>query len=164
MKKKNRNTLILLFVIVVLIGIGFALNDLKETVEFEEFSIEVPAGSNFTDLDTDDPIIKEGHRSMNDDLTITSFNKEYIENEYYQQHGESMDFTKSSIENMTQGKQNNVTKLSDNLTRCIMTQMIDGKQDTDVAVIYHDDTHYIIVEGGDVEFITGIAESIKILE
>jgi hypothetical protein len=42
--------------------------------------------------------------------------------------------------------------------------MIDGKQDTDVAVIYHDDTHYIIVEGGDVEFITGIAESIKILE
>ena len=164
MKKKNRNTLILLFVIVVLIAIGFALNDLKETVEFEEFSVEVPAGSNFTDLDTDDPIIKEGHRSMNDDLTITSFNKEYIENEYYEEHGESMDFTESSIENMTKDKANNVTELSDNLTRCVLTQNISGTPDTDVGVIYHDDTHYIIVEGGDVEFITGIAESIKILE
>lgn len=164
MKKKNRNTLILLFAIVALIAIGFALNDLKETVKFEEFSVEVPAGSNFTDLDTDDPIIKEGHRSMNDDLTITSFNKEYIENEYYSQHGKSMDFTKSSIENMTKDETNNVTELSDNLIQCIQTQTIDGKQDIDVAVIYHDDTHYIIVEGGDVDFITEIAKSIKILE
>ena len=65
---------------------------------------------------------------------------------------------------MTQNGANNVTELSDKLTRCINTQVIDGANDTDVAVIYHDDTHYIIVEGGDVEFITQIAQSIKILD
>lgn len=164
MKKKNRNTLILIFIIAVLIAIGFGLNNQKETVNFKEFSVEVPAGTKFMDLDLDDPTIKEGHRSRSDDLTITSFNKQYIENEYYSQNGEKIDFTKSSIENMTQNKANNVTKLSDKLTRCINTQVIDGANDTDVAVIYHDDTHYIIVEGGDVEFITQIAQSIKIIE
>ena len=160
-EKKNRNTLILIFIIVILIAIGFGLNNQKETVKFEEFSVEVPAGSKFVDLDLDDPTIKEGHRSRNDDLTITSFNKQYIENEYYSQNGEKIDFTESSIENMTQDDTNNITELSDNLTRCITTQVIDGANDTDVAVIYHDDTHYIIVEGGDVDFITKLHNQSK---
>ena len=43
-----------------------------------------------------------------------------------------------------------------NASRIIQTSNIDGYEDTNVAVIYHDDAHIIIVEGGDVDLITEV--------
>lgn len=93
-------------------------------------------------------------------MTITSFDKTYIENEYFAETGEKINYTNSLINHLKKDKNINITKLSDNLTRGI------EKTDTDidVAVIYHDNNHVILVEGGDIEFITEIANSIKILK
>ena len=135
------------------------------TFEFDEFSIEAPRGSEFEDFDvSDDPTVKEMHRSLTDDLTITSFNATYIEKEHLKNNGEKINYTESLINHLKEDKINNVTEISDNLTSCIQTTGIKGiNEDTDVAFIYHDDDHLIFIEGGDIDFIRGVAESIKIL-
>ena len=55
-----------------------------------------------------------------------------------------------------------INQSSENITFFIINSRINGEIDTDVAGIYNDDDHFIIVEGGDVEFIKQITNSIKI--
>lgn len=164
MNKITRNVLIVLLIIIIAAAIGFYLDSLKETVEFEEFTIEAPMGSDFENLTpSDDLTVKEQYRSMNDDLTITSFNKQYIEDEYYSLTGEMINYTEMLMDHLSEDESYNITKISDNLTSYIFTANINGYEDTDVAILYTDENHIIMVEGGDVEFITEIANSIKIL-
>ncbi|MBR4447885.1 hypothetical protein [Methanobrevibacter sp.] len=158
MKKLKRNVIILIISLLILVGIGLYLNSITETAEFEEFTVEVPFGSSFYTMTPEDKTIKEKYRCTNEDLTITSFDKGYIEDTYYNNTGEHFDYAKGLMANLTADNDNTST-ISKNLTRIIQTS--DG--DTDVACIYHDDNHVIIIEGGDVELITNIAESIKII-
>ncbi|WP_462316127.1 hypothetical protein [Methanobrevibacter sp.] len=163
MNKTKRNILIILIVLLLLSSIVIFLNFQKETVEFGDFSIEVPLGTSFGKVRENDTMIKEMYRCYGEDLTITSFNKTYVEDTYNQNTGEKIDFTKSLIENLT-GSNNSETKdISSNLTQITHKSSINGHEDTDVACIYHDDGHLIIIEGGDEDFITEIAESIQIL-
>ena len=163
MEKLKRNVIILIISLLILAGIGLYLNSLTETAEFEEFSVEVPFGSSFFTMTPDgDMTIKEMYRCTSEDLTITSFDKKYIEDTYYNNTGEQIDFFKGLLENQSTGN-NEITNISENTTRIVETSNINGHMDSDVACIYHDDDHVILVEGGDVEFITKIAQSIKLL-
>ena len=161
-KKLKRNIIILILALLILTGIGLFLNSMTETVEFEEFSVEVPLGSSFFTMDTDDPTIREMYRCANEDLTITSFDKEYIEDTYYNNTGEHFDYVKGMLNNLSTDN-SEISSVNENVTRIVQTSNIDGYIDTDVACIYHDGSHVIIIEGGDVDFITKIAQSIKIL-
>lgn len=156
---------IIFFIIIAALIASMYYGNQRETFEFEEFSIDAPMGSIFENYSvSSDPTVKEMHRSLNDDLTITSFNKTYIENEYYRQNGEKINYTESLINHLKEDKNNNVTKISNNLTSCIQTSRIMGiGEDTDVAFIFHDEDHVIFIEGGDVNFIKEVAESIRIL-
>jgi hypothetical protein len=158
MKKFKRNVIILIISLLILVGIGLYLNSITETAEFEEFSLEVPFGSSFYAMTPEDETIKEKYRCTNEDLTVTSFDKGYIEDAYYNNTGEHIDYAEELLDNLTADNDNTST-ISKNLTRIIQTS--DG--DTDVACIYHDDNHVIIIEGGDVQLITNIAESIKLI-
>ncbi len=163
MDKLKRNIIILIIILLILAGIGLFLNSMTETVEFEEFSIEAPLGSSFYSMTTgNDTIIKEMYRCANEDLTITSFDKGYVEEAYYNDTGEHFDFAQGMLNNLTAGN-SETSKINENITQIILTSDINGYADTDVACIYHDDDHVIIIEGGDVDFITRTAESIKIL-
>ena len=162
MNKLKRNIIIIIISLLILVGIGLFLNSMTETVEFEEFSIEAPIGSSFYSIAPDiDKTIKEMYRCTNEDLTITSFDKDYIENAYYADSGERFNFVEGMLNNIS-GENSETIKINDNITRIIQTSNIDGYEDTDVACIYQDNDHVIIIEGGDVDFITKIAESIKI--
>jgi hypothetical protein len=153
---------VIIFIIIAGLIASFYYGDIKETVEFNEFSIEIQSKNNdFIDMPTDD-LIKEMYRCDSEDLTITSFDKNYIEKTYQNQTGEPIDFTQGLIRNLSDNNNSNIENLTDNLTRIIQTSNIDGYEDSDVAVIYHDDAHVIIVEGGDVDLITEVGESIKI--
>lgn len=163
MNRLKRNIIIIIIILLILAGIGLFLNSMTETVEFEEFSIEAPLRSSFYSMTPDnDNTIKEMYRCSNEDLTITSFNKEYIEETYYNDTGERFDFAEGMLNNISAGN-SETSKINENITRIILTSDIDGYADTDVACIYHDDNHVIIIEGGDVDLITRTAESIKIL-
>ena len=163
MNKLKRNILILIICLLILVGIGLFLNSMTETVEFEEFSIEAPLGSSFYTMTPDsDKTIKEMYRCTNEDLTITSFDKVYIEEAYYNDTGERFNYTEGLLNNIT-SENDKTIKINENITRIIQTSYIDGYTDTDVACIYHDDSHVIIIEGGDVDFITKTAESIRII-
>ena len=163
MNKTKRNMLIILIALLLLASIVIFLNFQKETVEFEDFSVEVPLGSSFGKVRENDTMINGMYRCYGEDLTITSFNKTYVEEEYYKNSGETIDFTKSMIKHMGEDDNNKMNEISPNLTRIIDKSIINGQEDTDVACIYHDDDHLIIIEGGDEDFITEIAESIQIL-
>ena len=160
-KKLKRNIIILIISLLILAGIGLYLNSLTQSVEFEEFSVEVPLGSSFYGM-PHDQTIKEKYRCVDEDLTITSFDKEFIEEAYYNSTGEHFDYTAGLLNNLS-GDNDNTTNITDNITRIVQTSDIDGYEDTDVACIYHDDAHVIIIEGGDVNFITKISQSLKIL-
>ena len=163
MNKLKRNIIIIIISLLILVGIGLFLNSMTETVEFEEFSIEAPIGSSFYSIAPDvDKTIKEMYRCSNEDLTITSFDKDYIENAYYTDSGERFNFVEGMLNNIS-GENSETIKINENITRIIQTSYIDGYTDTDVACIYHDDSHVIIIEGGDVDFITKTAESIRII-
>lgn len=163
MDKLKRNVLILIISLLILAGAGIFLNSLTETVEFEEFSIEAPLGSSFYSMTPDnDRTIKEMYRCSNEDLTITSFDKGYIEEAYYNDTGERFDYAEGVLDNLS-GENSETIKINENITRIIQTSNINGYLDTDVACIYHDNDHVIIIEGGDVDFITKTAESIKII-
>ena len=162
MKKLKRNIIIIIISLLILAGIGLYLNSMTETVEFEEFSIEAPLGSSFFTMESDDGTVKEMYRCANEDLTITSFDKNYIEEAYYNNTGERFDYAEGLINNLSAGN-GKTSVISENITRIVQTSDIGGYEDSDVACIYHDDSHVIIVEGGDVDFITRIAESIRIL-
>ena len=162
MDKLKRNIIILIIILLILAGIGLFLNSMTETVEFEEFSIEAPLGSAFYSMTTDnDTMIKEMYRCANEDLTITSFDRGYVEEAYYNDTGKHFDFAEAMINNISAGNSER-SEINQNITRIILTSDIDGYADTDVACIYHDDDHVIIIEGGDVDFITRTAESVKI--
>ena len=175
MNKTKRNLLIIIVFMLFLTSIVVFLNFQKETVEFEDFSVEVPLGSSFGKVRENDTLIKEMYRCYGEDLTITSFDKGYVEDTYYNNTGERIDFSKSMIENISGSDNDEMKELSPNLTQIIQkTDMngyedtdvaciMNGYEDTDVACIYHDDEHVIIIEGGDEKFITEIAKSIKML-
>lgn len=139
------------------------LSTQKQSVEFDEFSIEAPFASSFMNMTPEDDLtVREMYRCTSEDLTITSFDKTYIENEYYAQNGEKINYTEGLL-NQLKNDSDDFSKLSDNLTLIVQTMNIDGYADADIAAVYHDDSHVIIVEGGDVGFITDTAKSIKIL-
>ena len=163
MNKTKRNMIIIIIALLLLASIVIFLNFQKETEEFEEFSVEVPLGTSFGKVIENDTLIKEMYRCYGEDLTITSFDKAYVEDTYYNNTGEKIDFAKSMMENMSKNDNNKMNEISANLTQIIEKSNINGHEDTDVACIYHDDDHVIIVEGGDEDFITEIAESIRIL-
>jgi hypothetical protein len=163
MNKTKRNLLILIGALLVLTAFAFDLSLQKETEKFEEFSIEVPAGTSFGKVIENDTMVKEMYRCYGEDLTVTSFDKAYIEDTYYENTGKHIDFAESLLKNMSGSDNAEVNKISKNLTQIIQRSNVNGYSDTDVACIYHDDDHVIIVEGGDVDFITGIAESVRIL-
>ena len=155
---------IIIFIIAAgLIG-SLYYGDQKEVEVFGEFSAEVPSGSYFFNLTPNDATINEMYRCDGKDLTITSFDQKYIENEYHKQTGKTIDYDESLLENISHGENVKAEKISDNITRIIQTTTINGQQDTDVACVYSDNVHLIIVEGGDVDFITEIANSIRILD
>ncbi|MBQ2665865.1 hypothetical protein [Methanobrevibacter sp.] len=161
MEKLKKNVIILIMSLLILAGIGLYLNSMTETVEFEEFSVEVPLGSSFVTMTPEDRVIKEMYRCTSEDLTITSFDKKYIEDKYFDNTGQHIDFFKGLLENQSTDN-DEISNISENITRIVQTSHIDGYEDTDVACIYHDDDHVIFIEGGDVEFITKISESIRI--
>lgn len=161
-KKLKRNIIILIMALAILAGIGLYLHTQTETFEFDEFSIEGPFGSSFSTMIPQDRTVKERHRCTNEDLTITSFDKNYIEEAYYNNTGEHIDYFKGLLNNISTDN-SEISNISDNITKIIQKSDIDGYVDTDVACIYHDDDHVIIVEGGDEYLITKVAESIKIL-
>ena len=154
---------IIIFIIAAALVGSLYYGDQKEVEVFGEFSAEVPSGSYFFNVTPNDETIKEMYRCDGEDLTITSFNQQYIEDEYHNQTGKTIDYDESLLENITQGENVTVDKISDHMTRIIQTTTINGQQDTDVACVYSDNVHLIIVEGGDVNFITEIANSIRIL-
>lgn len=163
MNSVKRNLLIIIAIIIILSGVGLCLHSLNTTHEFEEFSVEVPFGTEFINMTSfGDATIKEMYRANGEDLTITSFDKEYIEDTYFKQTGKHIDYSKGLYENFTGS--GDVTRISENLTRTVITTDIDGYNDTDAACIYMNGNHIIIVEGGDVDFITHIGESIKIIQ
>lgn len=155
---------IIIFIIVAAIIGSLYYGDEKEVQVFGEFSAEVPSGSDFFNVTPDDETIKEMYRCDGEDLTITSFDQKYIEKEYHKQTGKTIDYDESLLENITQGENVKVDKISDNVTRIVQTTAINGQTDTDVACVYSDNVHLIIVEGGDVNFITEIGKSIRILD
>ena len=163
MNKTKRNLLIIIVFMLFLTSIVVFLNFQKETVEFEDFSVEVPLGSSFGKVRENDTLIKEMYRCYGEDLTITSFDKGYVEDTYYNNTGERIDFSKSMIENISGSENDEMKELSPNLTQIIQKTDMNGYEDTDVACIYHDDDHVIIIEGGDEKFITEIAKSIRII-
>lgn len=139
------------------------MNTLKQTVKFEEFSVETSIYNDFMNITpSDDLTIKEMYRCDGEDLTITSFDKNYIEDEYYNQNGEKINYTKMLMNKFKQDY-DNISRISDNLTLITVITEIDGDTDTDVAALYNDESHLIIIEGGDVEFISETAKSIHIL-
>lgn len=155
--------LILFFVVAgVLIGYGFYAETTK-TVDFREFSVKVPQMCEFEDISEkyNSSFIKS-YRCTSMDLTITTFNKAYIESAYQINTGDQIDFGKSALENLLGYHNPKVEKTSENTTIYIINTRVNRQIDTDVAGIYNDDSHFIIVEGGDVEFIEQIVKSIKI--
>lgn len=163
MNSVKRNVLIIIALIIILSGVGLCLHSLNTTHEFEEFSIEVPFGTEFVNMTSfGDETIKEMYRANGEDLTITSFDKNYIEDTYFNQTGRHIDYSKGLYENFTGS--GDTTTINDNLTRTVITTDIGGYNNTDVACLYMDGSHVIIVEGGDVDFITHIGESIKTIQ
>ena len=162
MDKIKRNALMLIALVIVLSAIGFLLHSMTTTVEFNEFSVDVAMGTSFITMPVEnDPTIKEMYRANGEDLTITSFDKKYIEEAYYNQTGKHIDYSKGLMDNFTGSGE--ITKINKHITRSIITTDINGQTDTDVACLYIKGDHVIIVEGGDVDFITETAKSINIL-
>ncbi|WP_458456924.1 hypothetical protein [Methanobrevibacter sp.] len=95
-------------------------------------------------------------------MTISIFDKNYIENTFETNTCDEIDFGKSVLEHFLGMKNAEISKTSENISICTVNQRIGGSIDTDVAGIYNDDEHFIIVEGGDSEFIQNITNSIKI--
>ncbi len=159
----KRNVLIIIAIIIILSVVGLCIHSLNTTYEFDEFSIEVPLGTDFVNMTSfGDETINEMYRANGEDLTITSFDKKYIEDTYFKQTGKHIDYSKGLYENFTATGE--ITQINDNLTRSVITSDIDGYSDTDVACLYIDDGHVIIVEGGDIDFVTQVGDSIKILQ
>lgn len=100
MNSVKRNVLIIIALIIILSGVGLCLHSLNTTHEFEEFSIEVPFGTEFVNMTSfGDETIKEMYRANGEDLTITSFDKNYIEDTYFNQTGRHIDYSKGFNEN-----------------------------------------------------------------
>ena len=165
MKPKQKVILFLIIFFVVagiLIGYGFYAETTK-TVDFKEFSVETPSMCEFEDISSryNSTFIKS-YRCTSMDLTITSFNKTYIESKYTENTGNQIDFGKGVLDNLLGFHNPKVENISENSTLYITNTRVNSQIDTDVAGIYNDDNHFIIVEGGDVEFIKQITNSIKI--
>ncbi|WP_407376289.1 hypothetical protein [Methanobrevibacter sp.] len=167
MKPKQKVVLYLsLFFIAALslVAYGFYAETTK-VIEFEEFSVEVPVETeieNITNEYKSNYDFITVYRAKNIDLTISSFDKQYIENTYSSNTGEEIDFGKSVLENLNNFNNPKINKSSENITFYISNTRVDGQIDCDVAGVYNDDNHFIIVEGGDVELIEKITNSIKI--
>ncbi|WP_458402709.1 hypothetical protein [Methanobrevibacter sp.] len=167
MKPKQKVVLYLtLFFIAALslVAYGFYAETTK-VVDFGEFSVEVPVEAEIENI-TDEYKSKHDFitvfRAKNIDLTISSFDKNYIESNYASNTGEEIDFGKSVLENLNDFSNPKINKSSENITFYISNTRVDNQIDCDVAGVYNDDNHFIIVEGGDVELIEKITNSIKI--
>lgn len=147
------------------IGYGYYA-ELREPHDFGEFTVDVPLGSEFEDIsskyDTGGYNFVKSYRCKDKDLTISIFDKNYIENTFETNTGDEIDFGKSVLEHFLGMKNADINKTSENICICTVNQRIGGSIDTDVAGIYNDDEHFIIVEGGDTDFIQNITNSIKI--
>lgn len=163
MKPKHKVVLYLsLFFIAALslAAYGFYCETTK-TVDFNEFSLEVPLYVEIENMSEKSDFILI-YRAKNIDLTVSSFDKEYIESTYTANTGAEIDFGKSVLENLNGFSNPKINKSSENITFYISNTRVDGQIDCDVAGVYNDDEHFIIVEGGDVELIEKITNSIKI--
>lgn len=165
-KQKIIISLILFFVAAgLLIGYGFYAETTK-IVDFNEFTIETPQMCEFEDIssryNSSGNDFAKSFRCTNMDLTITTFDKEYIESTYEMNTGNPIDFGKSAVKNILSYDNPKVENLSENATLYIVNTRVNGQIDTDVAGIYDDNDHFIIVEGGDVELVEQITKSIII--
>ena len=147
----------------LLIGYGYYAESTK-TFTFDEFSVEAPQMCEFEDISSKyNSTFMKTYRATNMDLTISIFDKNYIEDTYNLHTGDTVDFGKTSLEKLMDFHNPKVNKTSDNVTLFITNTRVNGQIDTDVGGVYNDDNHLIIVEGGDVELIEEISNSIKIL-
>ena len=162
-KQKIIIGMILFFVAAgLLIGYGFYAETTK-IVDFNEFTVETPQMCEFEDISSryNSTFIKS-YRCTSMDLTITTFDKEYIESTYQLNTGNPIDFGKSAVKNILSFNNPKIENLSENATLYIVNTRVNGQINTDVAGIYNDNDHFIIVEGGDVELIEQITKSIRI--
>ena len=93
---------------------------------------------------------------------MTSFDKDYLENTYEYNTGNKIDFGKEVLEQLSGFENPKVNKSSENITFFITNTRVNGYIDCDVAGVYNDNNHFIIVEGGDIELIEKVTNSIKI--
>ena len=149
----------------MLIGYSYYAEQ-TEPYDFGEFTIDVPLGSKFKDVtsryDSENYNIGKAYICTDKDLIISIFDKHYIENTYEMNTGDKIDFGKSLLGHLHGENKYKINESSENLTFFILNHRVKGVIDTDVAGVYNDDDHLIIVEGGDIEFIEKIANSIKI--
>lgn len=133
--------------------------------DFGEFSIKAPRNCEFEDVTyqySSDPNMGSVYRCKNIDLTITSFNKQYVESSYRANTGDNIDFSKEVLQDIISVSDPQINRISDTTTLFISNTRVNGQIDCDVAGVYEDDGHLIIVEGGDIEFIENITKSIEI--
>lgn len=152
----------LIFIILSALFVGYLFYiDQSETYSFGNFSIEAPKGYEFKDIsdEYENNSFMKVYRCVNEDLTVSSIDKNYIESTYYNNTGVVIDFNKLCNDNIKRSAK--VVNETNNLTTYVQTGY--GHFDRDVAVVYRDDSHFIIIEGGDMEFISKIGNSIKIL-
>lgn len=127
---------------------------------------EVPQTAEFIDVSseysTDKYSFVTSYRCTSIDLTISSFNKTYLEENYRINTGETIESGKYIIEQLTGNSDLGINETSGNTTIFVEKTLINGQVDTDVAGVYNDDDHLIIIEGGDIDFIKNITYSLKI--
>ena len=95
-------------------------------------------------------------------MIISSFNKTYLEENYQMNTGETIDSGKYIIGQLTGNSNLEINETSGNTTLFVEKTLINGHVDTDVAGVYNDDDHFIIIEGGDIDFIKNVTYSLKI--
>lgn len=167
MKPKQKVVLYLsLFFIasICLLAYSFYGESTKEA-DFGEFSIQVPPDSEFENITKEysgEHNFTKSYGCKNIDLTVTSFDKDYLENTYEYNTGNKIDFGKEVLEKLSGFENPKVNKSSENITFFITNTRVDGYIDCDVAGVYNDNDHFIIVEGGDIELIEKVTNSIKI--
>ena len=148
----------------LLVAYGFYAQSEKE-YDFGEFSIKAPINCEFenvTEEYTSQYDMGTVYRCKNIDLTITSFDKQYIEDTYQSNTGDTIDFGESILDELLSMENPKINKISNTSTLFISNTRVNGQIDCDVAGIYNDNKHLIIVEGGDIEFIENVTKSIKI--
>ena len=93
----------LIFIILSALFVGYLFYiDQSETYSFGNFSIEAPKGYEFKDIsdEYENNSFMKVYRCVNDDLTVSSMDKNYIESTYYNNTGVVIDFNKLCNDNI----------------------------------------------------------------